>query len=101
MAEVDPRRELLEQATSIVTGARAAVYGGPEDNFRRIANLWNAYIADTRHVDVDLQPHDVAALMILMKVARLEESPGHFDSWLDVAGYAACGWATRAAEGTS
>jgi hypothetical protein len=42
---------------------------------------------------------DVAILMALMKVARLIESPGHEDSWTDLAGYAACGARCAIAEG--
>jgi hypothetical protein len=30
-------------------------------------------------------------MMALLKVARLAHSPSHRDSWLDIAGYAACG----------
>jgi hypothetical protein len=26
-----------------------------------------------------------------LKVARLMHTPGHVDSWVDIAGYAACG----------
>jgi len=37
------------------------------------------------------RPTDVAQMMVLMKIARLENSPTHMDSWIDVAGYAACG----------
>ena len=33
----------------------------------------------------------IANMMILLKVARLKSSPSHKDSWVDVAGYAACG----------
>jgi hypothetical protein len=34
---------------------------------------------------------DVAIFEIMVKVARLAETPDHFDSWTDIAGYAACG----------
>jgi len=36
-------------------------------------------------------------LMILTKIARLVESPDHYDSWKDIAGYAAVGWAVSSA----
>jgi hypothetical protein len=29
--------------------------------------------------------------MALVKIARLANSPDHMDSWIDIAGYAACG----------
>jgi hypothetical protein len=38
-----------------------------------------------------LKPADVAQMMALMKIARLENDPSHLDSWTDLAGYAACG----------
>jgi hypothetical protein len=28
--------------------------------------------------------------MVWMKMARLQEDPRHIDSWIDIAGYAAC-----------
>ena len=90
----DPREQVLSFALGIVTGDRAAVYGGVEDNFQRIANLWNAYLHDLGlDLGIELDPRDVAILMVLMKVARLGNSPSHFDSWADIAGYAACGYA--------
>ena len=36
-------------------------------------------------------PSDVAIIMALVKIARLAASPGHEDSWIDLAGYAALG----------
>jgi hypothetical protein len=38
-----------------------------------------------------IEPWDVAVPMILMKLARLANAPKHRDSWLDIAGYTACG----------
>jgi hypothetical protein len=39
-----------------------------------------------------LTGQDVAIMMILLKVSRLGWSPEVADHWLDVAGYAACGY---------
>ena len=39
--------------------------------------------------------HDVAAMMILLKVARLATSPDKWDNWVDIAGYAALGGEVR------
>lgn len=92
----DPAADLLNKALNIVTGARRKSYGNPEDNFKVIADLWSVYL---RRVGLDftdpeqgLTPANVAALMALMKLARLAETPDHEDSWQDLAGYAACGW---------
>jgi hypothetical protein len=79
------RGSVLNEANSVVNGARADTYGGPEDSFNRIAALWNAY------GNLALTAVDVAVMMGLLKVARLKNSPAHRDSWVDLAGYAACG----------
>lgn len=79
------RRELLEKAIEITEGARQQHYGSPEDNFGNIADLWSVYLGKP------LSKTDVAAMMILMKTARLMSDPTHDDSWIDIAGYAACG----------
>lgn len=86
----DRREELLNEALGYVTNDRQNSYGKPEDNFRRIAAFWSSYLG------VPVENHDVANMMILMKVARLMQTPGHKDSWVDIAGYAACGWDTIA-----
>ena len=79
------RQELLDTAAKITKGAREKNYGSPEDNFGRIAELWSTYLG------WDVSASDVAAMMVLMKVARIAHDPKHIDSWVDIAGYAACG----------
>lgn len=79
------RAELLAKAADIVTHDRQATHGRPEESFVRIALLWSAYL------DFEIAPHDVTALMALLKLARVRVNPGHVDNWLDLAGYAACG----------
>jgi hypothetical protein len=88
-AKPDIKSDVLAEAQRIVTGARRAAYGKPEDNFRRICDLWNAHRANTGRPP-DMTPADVAMFMIQMKVARLAETPDHRDSIVDVIGYAAC-----------
>ncbi len=95
---VDPAALLLDQAKKIITGARRQTYGKPEENFQVIAELWTAYLKKARANQEPGQPrpyvihaHDVSAFMVLMKCARLAETPAHADSWRDIAGYAACG----------
>lgn len=91
---IDPAAELLMEALKIVQGARRQAYGTPEDNFQVIADLWNAIIRKKISVDrqtIRLEPTDVACMMVLVKIARLAETPEHRDSWVDTAGYAACG----------
>lgn len=81
------RAELLETAKTYVTKDRADIHGEAEDNFRLIADMWNAYLGEW----ADIKAHDVAVMMSLFKIARLKFNPGNKDNWVDIAGYAACG----------
>ena len=80
------RADILATASEYVTTDRAATHGDAEDNFRRIAELWNAYLG----VD-DITSIDVADMLALLKDARIRSNPNHADNWIDIAGYAACG----------
>lgn len=86
--------DMLRDAAKVVED-RHKTYGPPTRNFENIAQLWAAYIrARSRNMPLDTLDFtlaDVAAMMALVKIARLAETPGHFDSWTDIAGYAACG----------
>lgn len=85
--EVTPteRENALSDALKAVCGDRDKQYGTPEDNFRRIAGLWTMYLGK------GIEPKDVANMMILLKVARTQSGVQQRDSWVDIAGYAACG----------
>jgi Domain of unknown function (DUF6378) len=93
----DVKTSIAEEASRIVRGARRGAYGTPERNFERIAALWNAYLslrmpeAQSHGYGPDLEPRDVAAMMRLMKEARLLETPDHRDSFVDLVGYTLCG----------
>ena len=39
----------------------------------------------------DISKEDVAVIMMILKICRLKTSPAKADSWIDIAGYAACG----------
>lgn len=41
--------------------------------------------------EVCIVPEDVAALLALLKIARIATGHGKSDNWVDLAGYAACG----------
>lgn len=79
------RESILDTAKQMVCGHREQDYGSPENNFARIANLWTAYL------DVPITPVDVAMMMALLKIARIKSGTGTADSFVDLAGYAACG----------
>ena len=79
------RKEILEKAMECVTGRREADHGKMEDNFAVIARLW------TNYCGYSFSPTDVAMMMALLKIARIKCGGGSGDSFVDLAGYAACG----------
>lgn len=79
------RQEILEAATKCVCGEREQDYGSPEDNFNRIATYWSS------HLGMEITAEDVAVMMALLKIARIGTGTATDDSWVDLAGYAACG----------
>ena len=87
------RADILRAAEKCVCGQREQDYGTPEDNFKAIAELWEAYLnkACTRGVNVRVEAKDVAVMMALLKIARIAAGGGKADSWINLAGYAACG----------
>ncbi len=85
------RAEILDAAKACVCGQREEDYGTPEDNFGMIADLWSVYMRKKCVAAVCILPEDVAALMALLKIARIAAGSATADSWVDLAGYAACG----------
>jgi hypothetical protein len=83
------RKQLIDAVAACVLQDRAAEYGSLEDNFTTIADLWSVYWQ--RRGLAKFEPFDVAVMMALLKVGRLSANPKHADSWVDLAGYAACG----------
>jgi hypothetical protein len=79
---LSPRRRLLEKAANTVDGDRDKEYGGPEQSFTTIARVWTVLKG------VEFTATDVAMMMAGLKLARLS----NIDSWVDLAGYAACGF---------
>ena len=87
------RKEILEAAMRCVCGDREQDYGTPEKNFELIADLWTEYLKAkcvNPGVDVSIRGEDVATLMCLFKIARIATGRGKADSFIDLAGYAAC-----------
>ena len=89
MSSVTLRELMLDEAATLVSHDRNEDYGDPGDNFVDIAQMWTTYKG------VTFTAHDVAAMMVLTKVARLKVSPGKEDNWVDIAGYAAVGYEVR------
>lgn len=89
------REECLKAAAECVLQNRADAYGKPEDGFGLIARLWNSYlfakVKASNGEGVMITSADVAAMMVMLKLSRIAVTPSHADSWVDIAGYAACG----------
>jgi len=82
------RNECLDAAKAATTKERQIDYGTPEDNFTDIAEMWRIYFVNRQF---NPQPHDVAAMLIMVKLCRIKTSSKKDDNWVDIAGYAACG----------
>lgn len=88
------RSQILETAHRYVCGDRDNQYGGPEDSFKTIAEFWTTYVqarCAAPNSKVDISAVDVAAMMALLKIARITSAEPKADNWIDLAGYAACG----------
>jgi hypothetical protein len=85
--EVSLRVSALREAARIVSGDRNVQYGGPEENFTRTAQIWSVIMG------IEFTAEDVAMMMVGLKVARYVNRGGfQGDTWIDIAGYAGCGY---------
>lgn len=89
--KLNTREDILDKAKECVCGQREQDYGTPESNFQLIADLWNGYLGFMDHPQDQIRATDVAMMMALMKIARIRNGGGSGDSFVDLAGYAACG----------
>jgi hypothetical protein len=80
---------ILEDAQQIIYGDREQTYGRPSKNLDCIAQFWTTYLVNRSDPTADVNAQDVAAMMTLLKIARLANSPDHRDSLVDGCGYLA------------
>lgn len=92
-----PQGDILRDAITHVEGDRQAVYGAPHEDFERTAGQLNAlgYRGPGGRL---LLPRDWAVICNAAKQSRLVNSPHHYDSVLDIGGYAGCYWDCVVAE---
>lgn len=84
----------MEIARNVLTSAIEAIdkgsqkHGEPHDSFIMIAQLWSVYLQHTlqRRQGNQLQAHDVAEMMSLLKKARAAYA-SVADNYVDDAGY--------------
>lgn len=77
------RASILAEAADLIGGDRRATYGDASESFARIGQVWGA-ILGSEPIRADL----VALMMAGLKIMRAVSSPGHRDSYVDLAGYA-------------
>ena len=86
-SETPYRVEALREAARITTQDRNVNYGGPEENFTRTAKIWSVILG------TDISNEQVAMMMVGLKMARFANKSGFQpDTWIDIAGYAGCGY---------
>lgn len=80
----------MADAETLINGDRNVDYGPPSEDFSRTAAMWSAYFK------IPVEASDVAAALVMVKLSRIAQSPTKRDHWVDICGYAACGWETVA-----
>lgn len=79
------KKDVVLQSAMDAVKARGQDYGTVLENHQRIADLWSVILGK------EVTPTEAILCMTALKIARLMETPDHEDSWIDIAGYAACG----------
>ena len=81
--------DCLDEAKRTICGERQDVYGSPEDSFAIIAEYWSTYLKNrVTDLDAPLNSKDIAHMMILFKMARVQGQAPSRDSYVDICGYA-------------
>ena len=77
------RAEILSTAKELTMGERNVQHGSPLKNHQEIAQLWTAWL------NHPVKATDVAAMMVLLKLARTKSGVVNDDNFVDGAAYAA------------
>jgi hypothetical protein len=76
--------EILQTATDTIV-ERGLTHGHPADNLQHTAMLISAYL------QMPIHDYQVAGIMVLVKLARTNQSAQHLDNWVDLCSYGALG----------
>jgi hypothetical protein len=76
--------EILQTATDTIA-ERGLTHGHPADNLQHTAMLISAYL------QMPIHDYQVAGIMVLVKLARTNQSAQHLDNWVDLCSYGALG----------
>ena len=74
---------ILNRASVLVQGQREKDYGDKKENHNNIAKLWSAYLG------ISVTAHDVALMMVLLKMARTKLGQVSRDTYIDMSAYSA------------
>lgn len=85
------RQQILDAASKCICQDRSNQYGAAENNFTDIANYWTLHLRNKLLPGQNIDAVDVAVMQTLLKIARIEYRTDKADSWIDAAGYLACG----------
>lgn len=95
------QEHVLQTAMDLIAGDRQDQYGDADDTMARVGQLWSVIIGsppdDGAKYKLSIQAHEVALMMICLKIVRAQKNPQYMDSWVDIAGYAAQGAAAAGA----
>jgi hypothetical protein len=83
------RGRVLDEARQLTTGDRNVTYGPPDADFARTAGMLNSLFS--HKLSSPLLPQDVAKIVMCIKLSRSVWNEKR-DNYVDLAGYAACGW---------
>ena len=83
------RSVILATADQTISADREEQYGAPADNFAVIGEYWTVWLG--KRLRGLLTAHDVAMMLTLMKVARIQTGRSKQDNYIDAAGYVALG----------
>ena len=76
-------KEILSEAVRLSGTDRQKDYGDKIENHDNIARLWSAYLG------IKIEAHDVALMMVLLKMARTKLGAVSKDTYIDMSAYSA------------
>lgn len=80
--------DLLRETADLLTHEREHDYGGAYANCNQVARLWNAYVSYYNEGQENLfSSHDVALMMVLLKIGRIQTGAFKKDNYNDGAGW--------------
>lgn len=86
---MNKRAEILQAVEKIICRDRQDTHGKPENTFSLIAAYWSVYLSQEAQKEIYIDASDVAVMMTLFKISRMQVNPFHEDNVLDGVGYLA------------